>query len=319
LKKRLFSWFNIDFQQKSQKNPEWRAVMEEKLTILFCFVDDFCQEFLPQWEAHLLKHKLKRRRRETALSISEIMTIYIHFHQSHYRDFKNYYLCHVRLHLKKYFPNLVSYPRFVSLIQRILVPLYFFLNCLKGEKTGIYFVDSTLLKACHIKREKQHKVFRGIAEKAKSTMGWFFGFKLHLVVNDKGEIMAFKITKGNVDDRRPVPDLVKKLIGKLVGDKGYISKKLFQNLYQQGLELITKIKKNMKNQLINLENKFLLRKRAIIESINDQLKNISQIEHTRHRSVWNFMANVFAGLIAYAMQPKKPSISMARQPLLVRN
>ncbi len=139
-------------------------------------------------------------------------------------------------------------------------------------------------------------------------MGWFFGFKLHLVINDKGEIMAFKLTAGNVDDRKPVPDLVSNLVGKLIGDKGYISQKLFDKLYDQGLHLLTKVKKNMKNKFMPLLDKLLLRKRAIIESVTDQLKNISQIEHTRHRNVWNFTVNFLSGLCAYALQPKKPSL-----------
>jgi hypothetical protein len=139
-------------------------------------------------------------------------------------------------------------------------------------------------------------------------MGWFFGFKLHIVINDKGEIMAFKITKGNVDDRDPVPAMTQGLVGKLIGDKGYISNNLFLELLDDGLQLITKIKKGMKNKLMPLIDKILLRKRAVIESVNDQLKNISQIEHTRHRSVWNFACNIIAGLCAYSLQPKKPSI-----------
>lgn len=290
--------------------------MEDTLLHLFCIVDDFCKVFLPEWHKHLLNNGLKKRNRQCQLSPSEIMTIYIHFHQSHYRDFKNYYTHHVKNHLSDLFPGLVSYHRFVSLIKSVLVPLCFFLQTFTGEKTGIYFVDSTLIKACHIKREKQHQVFKGVAKKGKSTIGWFFGFKLHLVINDKGELMAFKLTSGNVDDREPVSDLVNNLIGKLIGDKGYISQKLFDELLGQGLQLITRIKKNMKNKLMPLLDKLLLRKRAVIESVNDQLKNISQIEHTRHRSVWNFMANILAALCAYALQPKKPSIRVQMQPLV---
>ena len=128
--------------------------------------------------------------------------------------------------------------------------------------------------------------------------------------------MAFQLTAGNVDDRKPVPNLVKTLIGKLVGDKGYISQKLFDTLLQHGLQLVTKIKKNMKNRLLTLWDKFLLRKRAVIESVNDQLKNISQIEHSRHRSVLNFLANILAALIAYMLQPKKPSIKLEMVPLV---
>ena len=299
-------------KNKSKKG----AVMENNLTVLFCLVDDFCKEFMPYWEKMMLQSSIKKRIRNSQISPSEIMAIYIHFHQSHYRDFKNYYLNYVCKYLSKTFPHLVSYSRFVVLIKSVLVPLYFFLQSFSGEKTGIYFVDSTLIKSCHIKREKQHRVFRGIAQKAKSTVGWFFGFKLHLVINDKGELMAFQLTAGNVDDRKPVPNLVKTLIGKLVGDKGYISQKLFDALLQHGLQLVTKIKKNMKNRLLTLWDKFLLRKRAVIESVNDQLKNISQIEHSRHRSIWNFLANILAALIAYMLQPKKPSIKLEMVPLV---
>ncbi len=188
--------------------------MENTLTTLFVLVDDFCNEFIPEWEKHLITNNLKQRRRPAELSHGEIMAICIHFHQSHFRTFKHYYKNYVCTQLRQLFPKLVSYERFVTLMKSILVPLCFFLQGFKGEKTGIYFIDSTLLKVCHIRREKQNKVFRGLTEKSKSTMGWFFGFKLHLVINDRGEIMAFKLTAGNVDDRKPVPDLVKNLIGK---------------------------------------------------------------------------------------------------------
>jgi hypothetical protein len=289
--------------------------MEENLIDLFCFVDDFCQLFLPEWDKHLINNGLKKRTRLSQLSPSEIMTIYIHFQQSHYRDFKSYYIHHVHSHLSHLFPQLVSYPRFIVLIKSILVPLCFFLQTISAEKTGIYFIDSTPIKVCHIKREKQHRVFKGLAKKGKSTIGWFFGFKLHLIINDKGELVAFKLTAANVDDRAPVADLTKSLMGKLVGDKGYISQKLFDDLFQHGLQLVTSIRKNMANKLMLLADKLLLRKRALIETVNDQLKNVSQVEHTRHRSVWNFLANILAALTAYALQPRKPSIRSQMQPL----
>lgn len=279
------------------------------LSELYCYVDDFCKIFLPYWRSLLLEHGEKKRNRTGKMSISEMMTITIFFHQSNFRTFKHFYIGYIQMHYKDAFPNLVSYQRFVALMKQVMVPLCAFLHSMTGEKTGIYFVDSTLIKACHIKREKQNKVFAGIAEKGKSSLGWFFGFKLHIVINDKGELMAFKVTQGNVDDRIPVPDLVKGLVGKIVGDKGYISQNLFIQLWDQGLKLVTKIKKNMKNKLMLLADKILLRKRAVIESVNDQLKNISQIEHTRHRSIWNFACNLLAGLCAYALQPKKPSIA----------
>ena len=284
--------------------------MNNSLIALFCIVDDFCQIFLPEWQKHLLTTGVKKRNRSGQLTVSEIMTIYIYFHQSHYRDFKNYYINHVLIHFSDDFPKLVSYHRFVALTKSILIPMGIFMQMLTGKKTGLYFIDSTTIDVCNIRREKQNKVFKGIAEKGKSSMGWVFGFKLHLVINDKGEIMAFKLTKSNVDDRTPVLQLTKRLSGKLIGDKGYISQKLSDNLLNNGLQLITKLKKNMKNKLMPVLDKLLLKKRAIIESVNDQLKNISQIEHTRHRSIWNFLANILAGLIAYSLQPKKPSLNL---------
>jgi IS5 family transposase len=290
--------------------------MEDTVIELFCLVDEFCKEFFPLWQQQLLSCGLIKRHRQNRLSPAEIMTIFIHFHQSHYRTFKHYYLQYVQRHLKTFFPQLVSYERFVALMKSVLVPLCFFMQTLEGEETGIYFVDSMLMKVCHIKREKQHKVFKGIAEKSKSSVGWYFGFKLHLVINDKGEIMAFKLTAANVDDRKPVPDLMKALIGKLFGDKGYISQELSDKLLEQGIQLITRVKKNMKNKLIPLQDKLLLRKRAVIESVNDQLKNICQIEHSRHRSIWNFLVNVLGALIAYALKPSKPSIRLNLQKLL---
>jgi len=285
--------------------------MWDNVILLFTLVDDFSQLFTPWWNQHLLSSGLKKRHKPGRLALSEIMTIFIYFHQLRFRDFKSYYTKYVQVHMRPLFPGLVSYNRFVELLKSVMVPLCFFVQSFSGEKTGLYFVDSLLLKACHIKREKQHKVFKGLAQKSKSSVGWFFGFKLHLVINDKGEIMAFKVTAANVDDREPVPDLVKHLMGKLIGDKGYISQPLFEQLFEQGLQLITRIRKNMKNKLMPLIDKILLRKRGIIESVNDQLKNISQIEHTRHRSIVNFAVNILAALAAYILQPKKPSLNLA--------
>lgn len=277
---------------------------------LFCAVDDFCQDFLPFWEKAQITAGIKTRKRRTQLTMSEIMTIVIHFHQSHYRDFKSYYTQHVMKNLKSEFPGLPSYNRFIQLMPRSAVPLMFYLHSCKGKCTGISFVDSTPLVVCHNRRIKRHKVFDGLAERGKTSMGWFFGFKLHLVINDRGEILACHLTPGNVGDRTPVPLMSKDLFGKLIADKGYISQDLFEQLFAQGVHLITGIRKNMKNRLMPLQDKLLLRKRSIIETINDQLKNISQIEHTRHRSFYNFMVNLLAGLVAYCHQSKKPSLNL---------
>ncbi len=278
---------------------------------LFCDVDDFWQAFKVEWHQQLLSTRSIKRVRATAMTTSEIMTIIIHFHQSNYRTFKAYYLKHVSVHLRGEFPRLVSYERFVTLMSRVGVVLMAYLQACMGKCTGISFIDATPLAVCHNKRITRHRVFDGFAARGKTTMGWFYGFKLHLVVNDCGELVAFQLTPGNVDDRKPVPDLSQHLFGKLFGDKGYLSQQLFEQLFVQGVQLITMLRANMKNRLVLLHDKLLSRQRSIIETINDQLKNISQIEHSRHRSVNNFVVNLIAGLIAYCHQPKKPSLHLS--------
>jgi transposase len=283
----------------------------DSLLELFCHVDDFCQAFLPKLEKHLLSSGIQQRRRARSLSVSEVMTILIHFHQSHYRNFKAYYCEHVLPHLRSEFPSLVSYSRFVDFIPSTLIPLCAYLQstCF-GNCTGVSFIDSTSLDVCLNQRIASHKVFAGLASRGKTSTGWFFGFKLHLVINDRGELLNVLLTPGNIDDRKPVPQLVRKLFGKIFGDKGYISKELYEQLLQTfGVQLVTKLRSNTKNQLpMTWSDRILLRKRAIVESVIDQLKNISQIEHSRHRSVGNFLVNLLCGLIAYAHQPKKPSL-----------
>jgi hypothetical protein len=284
---------------------------------LFCSVDDFCQVFEPQWQSHLLSCNLQSRKRKRTLCLSEIMTILISFHQSCYRNFKTYYLEKVQTQWHTHFPQLVSYNRFVEWIPSTLIPLCAYLRSCFGTRTGISFMDSTSLKVCHNRRISQHKVFKDIAARGKTSVDWFFGLKLHLVLNDKGELLNFQVTPGNVDDRKPVPELLRHLFGKVFADKGYISQALFQELLESvGIQVITKLKRNMKQRLMSLSDRLLLRKRAVIESVIDQLKNISQIEHSRHRSPVNCFVNILCGLIAYCHQPKKPGIARS-QNLLV--
>ena len=281
---------------------------------LFCDIDDFCQEYEPIIQQMRIENGLAHRQRSCEMSLSELMTIEVHFHQKQFRNFKTYYTEHVAEHLSKEFPKLLSYTRFIQLRPRILVALCAYLQRCYGSCTGLSFVDSSALSVCHNRRIKQHRVFEDVAEHGRTSVDWFYGFKLHLVVNDCGEILACCVTPGNMDDRQPVPRLMQQihnLFGKLYGDKGYLSAKLNQELLEDYLvQLVTKLRKNMKNKLIDEIDKYFLRKRAIVESIYDQLKNVSQIEHTRHRSLTGFMTNLLAGLIAYCHQPKKPSLNL---------
>ncbi len=278
---------------------------------LFCHVDDFCQRFEPLWNQQLLGNGLKKRNRPRQMSLSEIMTIAIAFHQQRYRTFKDFYTQHVAVYWKAAFPNLVSYQHFVSWMPSTLLPLCAYLKHCFGKCTGIGFIDATAIKVCHNRRISIHKVFKDFAARGKTSVDWFFGFKLHLVVNEQGELLNITLTPGNTDDRKPVMDLLQGLFGKIFADRGYVSKKLaLQLLKTCGIEFYAKPRRNMKNHLMRLTDKLLTRKRSIIETIIDQLKNISQIEHSRHRSPVNFSVNLICGLIAYCHQPKKPSLRL---------
>ena len=224
---------------------------------LFVEVDDFCKGFEVEIAKQQLPGKAKRGP-SCGLSSSEIMTIVINFHQEGYRNFKDYYLKHVCLDLGGEFPNLPSYNRFVELMSGVLLPLTAYLQSRYGKCTVISFVDSTAIAVCHNRRIRRHKVFKDLAARGKTSMDWFFGFKLHLIVSDQGELLAAFLTPGNTDDREPLPQITQDLFGKLFGDRGYISQKLFEQLFAQGLELITSIRKTMKNSLMKIQDKLLL-------------------------------------------------------------
>ena len=290
--------------------------IEDKVTELFCMADDFCKFFDAMIKKYTLKSDNKRAyHRDSTMSKSEIMLIMILFHDSGYRCLKHFYVEKVCKHLRHLFPKVVSYNRFVELEKQVAVPLALFIKkVLLGKCTGISFVDSTPLRVCRNQRIHIHKVFKGIAQRGKCSMGWFFGFKLHLICNEKGEVLNFIITPGDVDDRKQLEykAFVEFIYGKLVGDKGYIGKNLFQRLFVDGIQLITKLKSNMKGALMSVSDKLLLRKRAIIETVNDELKNIAQVEHSRHRSFENFIVNMLGAIAAYCVFPKKPCIHVQR-------
>jgi hypothetical protein len=288
----------------------------DKITEIFFLADEYCIHFNQNIDQCIIKMNsgegIKTRNKSCGLSQSEVITILICFHLSDYRTLKHFYLDYVCVHLSKEFPHLVSYNRFVELQSKYALPLLMFVSAHSlGECTGIAFIDSTRLEVCAKQRIHQNKVFEGTANRGYSTMGWFYGFKLHIVINDKAEIVAFKLTKGSVSDNNTnlLLELCKQLFGKLYGDKGYLVKQaIFEQLFHSGVQLITKIKRNMKNKLMSTFDKLMLRKRSVIECVNDSLKNICQIEHSRHRSVSGFIINLYSGIAAYHLLPKKPSI-----------
>lgn len=288
-------------------------LFSDKVTEIFVKVDDFCNEFELEFKKQVLPltEGIKKRNRKATLTDSEIITILIAFHGGQFRNFKHFYNGYVCVHLRNCFPNVVSYNRFIELSHRSAVPFMMFLHyCCRGECTGISFIDSTVLRVCHNKRIKRNRVFKGMAKVGKSTVGWFFGFKLHLIINDKGEILSFYLSQGNTSDSnaRLITRMTKEIFGKMFGDKGYINKALGDLLFDDGLQLITAVRRNMKQKALSNEEKLLLRKRSVIETVNDELKNICQVEHTRHRCVAGFILNIMGAIAAYSFFPKKPSI-----------
>ncbi len=285
------------------------------LTTLFCSVDDFWKHFETEWKKGLIGNSKPITGPKPELTISEMMTIMILFHQSNFRTFKHFYLF-VCQNLRSEFPKLITYNRFVCIQKKLFIPLFAYLLHRRGHVTGIAFIDATSLRVCHNKRITRNRVFKGLAKRGKTTAGWFYGLKLHLIVNDRGEILSFLLTPGNIADVSVLEKLSKGIVGKLFGDKGYISAKAAKRLLERGLHLFTTLRSNMKSKFISLKDKILLRKRSIIETINDQLKNISQIEHTRHRAVGNFLVNILSGLAAYSHQQKKPSLNLAKHLII---
>ena len=253
-----------------------------------------------------------KRNRKRMMSDAEVITFLICFHFNSYRYFKHYYLGCVCQHWKHLFPKRFSYNRFVEIMPRCFVAMTMFLKlgCF-GECSGISFIDSTCIPVIHNKRQFNMKVFKNYATKGKSSMGWYIGFKLHLLCNERGEILNFVLTRANVDDRNEsvIEPLTDKLFGKLYADKGYISQSLFGKLFDNGVHLVTGLRANMKQQVMPVYDKIMLRKRSVIESVNDMLKNVAQLVHTRHRSVHNFIMNLLAAMGAYCFFAVKPQVN----------
>ena len=216
------------------------------------------------------------------------------FHLSPFKDFKHFWFHGVEQKYRDCLGDLPSYGRFVTLMLRLFMPFCVLMHCLSGEKTGFYVADSTKLAVCANQRIYRNRTFEGLAVRGHSTMGWFFGFKLHVVMNHKGQLMAIKITPGNVDDRALLEEMIEGLEGKLVADKGYISKTLFARLWRKGLHLITGGRRNMKNYLMPIWDKVLLCKGFIIETLFDKLKSQMGLEHTRHRSPTNAFVHILS-------------------------
>ena len=275
---------------------------------LFCCVSDFAETF-EAWERHRLIPTARKRRRAGKVTLGEMLFIMVLFHLSPFKNFNHFWVYGVEQKYRDCFGELPRYARFVALMPRLFAPFCVLIHSLSGEQTGIYIADSTKLAVCANPRISRNRTFKGLAARGHSTMGWFFGFKLHVVMNHKGELMAIKIILGNTDERAPLEEMVAGLEGKFLADKGYISKKLFARLWGQGLHLINGIRRNMKNYLMPILDKMLLRKRLIVETLFDKLKSEMELEHTRHRSPTNAFVHILSCLIAYPIRKTKINYS----------
>lgn len=289
-------------------------ITNDKVTEIFCIIDEFCKNFTSECDKNLLRGLpepggKRHRNRKGQMSESEVMTIIVCYHFGSFANFKHYYLFYILQHMASYFPKAVSYNRFVELMPRVFLFLMVFMRLTAFAKCdGISFVDSTMIPVCHNMRRNFNKVFKGLATNGKGTMGWCHGFKLHLLCNDRGEVITFCLTGANVDDRdeRVWRVLAKELFGKVFADRGYISPRLFNWLFADGIHLVHGLKANMKNKLMPMWDKIMLRKRYVIECINELLKNKANLVHSRHRSVHNFIINLCGALTAYCFFDNKP-------------
>ena len=285
--------------------------MLERLTEVFCEVDDFCQAFEAQRQAYLLGSGATPRGPQPGLAVSEIITLLLVLHSSRFKYLKNFYQGLALPLLRQCFPGMPCYEQFVAVQQRAFVPLMFFLLSRLGKKTGIYYIDSTALPVCDNHRIQRHKTFAGLAARGKTSMGWFFGFKLHLVFNHLNQIVVCKLTPGQVHDTQPVPQLTKHLLGKLFGDKGYIGKQLAQKLLRRGLTLFTRVRKNMKSLPLALPDKLLLNARNMAETIIGSIKQFSSLNLPMHRQPLNAFLHLLAAITAYQINPIKPKFKLA--------
>jgi len=283
---------------------------ELQLIKTFTLIDDFCNRFLPKWKKNLIGNNFVERK--DSLKISEIITILILFNSSNILYFKSFYFANYDI-LLKYFPKLPSYQRFVLLQKKAFIPLMAFSRFLMrfARRNDIYFIDSTSIPVCRNQRIKKHRTFKYLAQRGKTSMGWFFGFKLHIIINERGELMNLQVSEGNIYDTKPVKELAKGLKGYLIGDKGYLSKTLKEDLLkEQDLQLITRIRKDMKSQIMTLNSSFYLQNRGIVETVIGHLKDFKHLVSSKYRSTTNFFMNIFSSITAYQLEENKPNLGL---------
>jgi hypothetical protein len=284
--------------------------MKRDFTAIFCFVDDFIKNYNQDLVA--INSSKTKTGPKSSLNLSEVVTILIGFHQSSLDCFKHYYL-EIILPCHSDDFALLRYEHFTKLTGTALPFLTLLLDSLFEKCDGISFVDSTSIAVCKNYRIYSHKVFQGFAARSRTTKSWFYGLKLHLIINLEGSIVKASFSSGNRDDRKHFYSMTEGIFGKVFGDRGYISKKMFNDLWDKDIQLITRVKQGMKNMLLSITDKLLLLKRVLIETVIGRIKLLDKFEHTRHRSPINALSHMVASLINYQLLPIKPSIKTLLQ------
>jgi hypothetical protein len=285
-----------------------------KLTEIFIVCDDFCQEF----EHYSLSQCYEQpARKERQMSQSEMMSILIFYHHSGMKCFKYYYEQIILKLLRSYWKKPYAYEAFVAQMPRVNLLLFAFLSaCRLATTTPANYIDSTKLVVAHNRRKQKNKTFQGLARTGKTSTGWFFGFKLHAIINQQGQLVVFGITPANVADNNQnlLNQLTQRLKGFLYGDKGYLTA-LAEKFKERGLELITKYRRTRGLQPLSYQKYYYLQHRGLIETVFDCLKNLCNLDHTRHRSPVNFFVNIWSALLAYTFFDEFPAITPFRERL----
>jgi len=295
----------------------------DKLTQIYIEVDDFQKGMREFLDAQGLPNpNSTSRNRPRSMNESEMMTIIIYYHFSGFRCFKWYYNLVIKRIFADYFPTSFSYSRFIQLMAELNLYLLFYMTaCRLSVTTQGNYIDAKKLVVSHNRRIKDHQVHKGFARRGKSSTGWFFGFKLHLIINHFGQIVEFQLTSGNVADNNHnvLERFADKVKGFLFGDRGYLSK-IAASLKMKGLHLIPRLRKNMKQQQhLSPEQKYYVKHRGLIETVFDLMKHKLDIEHSRNRSTKNYFANVLGALIAYTFLDHTPCIPTYKQKMSAKD
>ena len=277
------------------------------LITIYVFVDDM-QDAILESIRPLLTRPTKGTPpiKKHKLSVSEIATLAIFRFYTGHRNWKDFYN-HIKTYHQKDFPNLPTYQNFIAAIDKlacfsaILLQgfMHFFRTHTHGEATK--FVDGSKLKVCEITRSLSHKVAKDYATKSKTHTGWFYGFRLHIIVNEWMEILGCKIASGSKDERKVLASMWDNIIGMIVADAGYIGKQWAEKAKEGGKVLFAAVRANMKKLMTKAQHA-LLKERQKVEIVFSVLKLRFGIENTLPRSIQGYLAHYLWALTAYQLK-----------------